>query len=74
MHHYHYFQCGWSSYVKQQLKHLDVALESDGGEEISNGYAYTEMVEIWSAANATKSDLIGRWWSPDATYNLYRGS
>jgi len=72
--HFMDWPCGWSSYAKQQLKHLEIALESDGSEENSNGYAYTEMVEIWSAANATKSDLIGLWWSPDATHNLYIGS
>jgi len=71
--HFMDYPCGWSSYVKQQLKHNDVALESNG-EDVSGGYSYTSMVEIWNAANATKSDVIGIWWSPDATHNMFRGS
>ena len=59
--------------MKQQTKHLQIALESDGGEA-SDGYAYSDMVDIWAAANATRSDLIGLWFTPDATANLYRGT
>lgn len=49
-----------------QTYHLGISLESNGNEPGSNGYAYEEMVEIISAANATKSDLIFFWWNPDA--------
>ncbi len=67
-------QCGWTSYAIQQIKHLGIALSGDGGEGFTGGYTYNEMVEIWNAANATKSDLIGIWWSPDATHNKLEGS
>jgi hypothetical protein len=50
--------------MKQQTKHLGIALESDGNEA-SSGYSYGEMVDILKAANATKSDWIGYWWTPD---------
>ena len=66
-------QCGWTSYVKQQTKHLGIALESDGNEACG-GYSYGKMVEIWKAANATKSDLIGMWWFPDTTATQFVGS
>eukprot|EP00581_Thalassiosira_minuscula_P019956 CAMPEP_0183713740 /NCGR_PEP_ID=MMETSP0737-20130205/8494_1 /TAXON_ID=385413 /ORGANISM="Thalassiosira miniscula, Strain CCMP1093" /LENGTH=971 /DNA_ID=CAMNT_0025942567 /DNA_START=126 /DNA_END=3041 /DNA_ORIENTATION=+ len=65
--------CGWSSHVKQQAKHLEIALESDGSE-VSGGYTYADMVAIWHAANATKSDVIGWWWEPDVTASLFVGS
>lgn len=32
------------------------------------------MVEIWNAANATKSDIIGLWWKPDAVATELQGS
>ena len=62
------YPCGWSSAVKQQIYHLDIALEGDG-TDASGGYAYGEMVDIMFAANATKSDLIGIWWTPEANAN-----
>lgn len=66
-------QCGWSSFFKQQAHHLGIALESDGNE-VCGGYTYGEMVDIFSAANATKSNIIGMWWRPDATANSLDGS
>ena len=40
------FPCGWTSFVKQQTHHLNIALESSG-EEKSGGYTYSQMTEIW---------------------------
>ena len=50
-----------------------MALESNGNG-VSGGYEYSEMVEIWKAANATKSDVIGQWWKPEATFNSFVGT
>jgi hypothetical protein len=71
--HFTDYPCGWTSFVKQQTHHLKIALESDGNED-SGGYSYTEMIDIWSAANATKSAVIGLWFKPDATAALFEGS
>ena len=67
------YPCGWTSYVNQQTKHLDIFLESDGTQP-SDGYTYGEIVDIWLAANFTKSDVIGLWWTPDATASLFTGT
>eukprot|EP00585_Thalassiosira_rotula_P022495 CAMPEP_0196226628 /NCGR_PEP_ID=MMETSP0912-20130531/50499_1 /TAXON_ID=49265 /ORGANISM="Thalassiosira rotula, Strain GSO102" /LENGTH=872 /DNA_ID=CAMNT_0041506137 /DNA_START=459 /DNA_END=3079 /DNA_ORIENTATION=+ len=61
------FACTWRSYFKQQAYHLGIALESNGNDA-SGGYAYKDMVDIWKAANATRSDLIGQWWATETTY------
>ena len=61
--HFSDYPCSWTSYAKQQAHHLNIALEIPKG---SDGYSYSEMVDIWHAANATKSDAIGLWWRPDA--------
>ena len=64
---------GWASYVVQQAHHLGIALESDGPEP--NGkYPLHDMVDIWLAANATKSDVIGLWWGPTPELSLFRGT
>jgi len=42
-------------------------LESNGNDA-SGGYAYKDMVDIWKAADATGSDLIGQWWATETTY------
>ena len=67
------FPCGWASFVKQQTHHLDIALESDG-PDTSNGYSYSQMTQIWAAANATKSDVMMLWWSPESLYQKYVGT
>mmetsp|Transcript_43896 Transcript_43896/g.93377 ORF Transcript_43896/g.93377 Transcript_43896/m.93377 type:complete len:632 (-) Transcript_43896:102-1997(-) len=67
------FQCGWTSFVRQQIHHNNIALKSDGNE-LSGGYTYSEIIEIWHAANETKSDLIGLWWVPEPTVNSFMGS
>ena len=71
--HFMDFPCGWSSFFTQVSHHLDIALESDGTQP-SGGYTYSEMVDLWNAAAATKSNLIGMWWWPDATHSSLIGT
>jgi len=59
---------GWYSYIGPQTYHLEIALESNGEEPNSGGYSYDQMIEIWKAANATKSDVMMIWWQPDVLY------
>jgi len=68
------YPCGWTSFVAQQTYHLDIALESNGPEPGSNGYSYSSMVQIWAAANATKSNVMMQWWRPDALFDEYLGT
>lgn len=60
---------GLVSNVKQQTHHLEIALEAESG-----GYSYGDMLDVWYAANATKSNVIGMWWSPEALVSLFAGS
>ena len=66
--------CGWHSYVSAQTHHLEIALQSDGPHAGSQGYNYESLVEIWFAANATKSDVMMMWWQPDSLPQLFRGT
>ena len=68
------YPCGWSSFFLQQAYHLNIALKSNGEEPGANGYSYARMVEVWNAANWTKSDIIGWWWRPEALYQQYQGT
>jgi len=58
-------QCDWSTFVVQQAYHLDIFVESNGPLVPNNGYGYSNSIEIWRAANATKSAVIFSWWTPD---------
>jgi hypothetical protein len=69
-----FFLTGWTSFVQQQFYHLDIALKSNGNEPGSNGYSYSEMIDIWAAANATKSNVMMEWWTPNALYQTFLGS
>lgn len=68
------YPCGWTSFFIQQAHHLNVGLQSNGDEPGSSGYSYSHMLEIWYAANWTKSDVIGWWWRPEALYQQFQGT
>lgn len=61
------YPCSWTSFVIPQAYHLGISVEGDGvGEGGSGGYAYSQLVDALRAANATKSDILIFWWTPEA--------
>lgn len=65
--------CGWSYSVVQTAHHLNIAVVSDGQDPIG-GYTYSQLTQIWDAANATKSNVLMLWWEPDILYQRYLGT
>ena len=65
------YPCSWGSLIPQQTSGLNIALESSGAD-INGGYSSSQLKQIWEAANATKSDVVMMWWSPEALYQTYR--
>lgn len=65
--HFADYPCGWTSYTQQQAFHLDIGVEI-------NIYTYSQLVQIWAAANATKSDLMAYWWHPEGLFQTYEGT
>uniref|UniRef100_A0A7S4IYQ5 G-protein coupled receptors family 3 profile domain-containing protein n=1 Tax=Odontella aurita TaxID=265563 RepID=A0A7S4IYQ5_9STRA len=61
------YPCGWTSFNLPLTHHLDIALENER-------YTYSQFLEMWAAANATKSNLIMPWWNPEALYQSYAGT
>jgi hypothetical protein len=68
------YPCGWSSFFVPQAHHLDIALSSSGDEPASQGYLYTEMLDILAAANVTKSNVAIAWWAPSSMYQSFLGT
>lgn len=66
--------CGWSSVFQAQAFHNDIALNTSGDQAFGSGYAYPRMIEIWQAANATKSDVMMHWWQPEAMFQSFIGT
>mmetsp|Transcript_42195 Transcript_42195/g.101915 ORF Transcript_42195/g.101915 Transcript_42195/m.101915 type:complete len:969 (-) Transcript_42195:2251-5157(-) len=66
--------CDWSTFLEGQAFWLDMALKSSGPNHINGGYAYGEMIQIWNAANATKSNVIMHWFEPDAVVEVFRNT
>lgn len=57
--------CGWHTYQENQFYWNEFRMISAGGlEPNEEGYDYSQMVEIYSSANATTSDVVVWWWSP----------
>ena len=53
--HFADYPCGWGSYSRAQAFHNNIALEPGGGKDL---YSYSQLIEMWSAANATESNLV----------------
>ena len=68
------FPCGWNSYMLPQIHYLNIALKSTGPEGPAGGYPYERLVEMWKAANATKSNLMMQYWSPEPLYQSFLGT
>ena len=66
--------CGsWTAYVESQMHWNNIGLTSNGKIQPNNGYSYTQMLQVWKAANATKSDVFMWWWTPDIMVDEYKG-
>lgn len=61
------YNCGWVSYMGTQLHHLNIPLTKQR-------YSYGQATELWHAANATKSNIMMMWWTPEPLYQQYLGS
>ena len=66
--------CEWSSHMDQQLYWNNISLSSDGPLQPNHGYDYSSMIQIWKAANATKSPVIMWWWKPESLVELFQGT
>mmetsp|Transcript_58482 Transcript_58482/g.68287 ORF Transcript_58482/g.68287 Transcript_58482/m.68287 type:complete len:614 (-) Transcript_58482:116-1957(-) len=64
--------CQWGSPVPGQVYHLDVGLDTD--YDIHGGYTYSQLLQIWRAANATRSHVIMQWWQPESFSGEFDGT
>jgi hypothetical protein len=64
---------GWTTYVESQMYWNNIGLTSQGNIKPNKGYSYSHMLQIWKAANATNSDVIMWWWTPDKLVVEYQG-
>lgn len=67
--HFTDYPCDWRSPVPGQLHHLGIALDA---ELDAGGYTYSQLIEIYRAANATKSDVVMFWWTPQLLYSEFQ--
>ena len=50
--------CSWGNYATPQAFHLNISVESDGNLEPNGAYGYSSLLDIYSAANATGSNVL----------------
>lgn len=67
------YPCVWKSHATQQTYHLGIAVEGDGNEG-EGGYTHEQLIDALKAANATKSDILIYWWTPEAVRTTLRTS
>jgi hypothetical protein len=68
------FPCNWDSFVGPQLHYLNISLTSTGPELPAGGYPHARLVEMWRAANATQSNLMMHYWTPEALVQEFAGT
>jgi len=66
--------CSWSTYTETQLYWQEIAMASSGPLEPNGGYSYGQMLQIYTAAAETESDVIIWWWEPDRGFSIYEGT
>ena len=65
--------CSWSTFVVPQAYYAGIHVKSNGPTP-SGGYPFKAMVEIWRAANATKSPVLYYWFQPDPLLQEFLGT
>ena len=68
------FPCGWGGSLEATCHHLNIALESNGDEPFSGGYTYSQLGQMWRAANATRNHVAMMWAIPDPIYEEFMGT
>lgn len=66
--------CQWTNYAEAQLFWNDIHLRSNGSLKPNRGYPEMHIRQIYKAANATKSDIIIWWWTPDQMEQTFVGT
>ena len=55
--------------------HYDIPLDPNNGVDgAPGGYTQEQLMEMWAAANATRSHLMMMWWFPEPTVQRFSGS
>lgn len=68
-------RCDWSTLAQAQLYWNQIPVTSAlGPMEPYGSYGYWSMVEIWHAANETRSDVLMWWWSTDWMLQSFIGT
>jgi hypothetical protein len=67
-------RCDWTNYIEAQMYWNNISLASKGNLSPNRGYEYSEMIQIYNAANATGSDIFIWWWSPEILVEVYEGT
>lgn len=63
--------CTWTNYAEAQMYWNNISLASRGPIKPNNGYTYSQMFQIYKAANATKSDVFFWWWTPEILDQIF---
>ena len=63
-----------SNTLEAQLYYNNISLQSQGPLLPNQGYDLNHVRQIYQAANATQSDVIIWWWSPDSLIEVFRGT
>jgi hypothetical protein len=71
--HFGDYPCGYLSFAQPQSYHYNIPFAFEGPEP-HGGYPITELAQIWSAANATKSPAAIFYWTPTAMVESYIGT
>mmetsp|Transcript_33762 Transcript_33762/g.64290 ORF Transcript_33762/g.64290 Transcript_33762/m.64290 type:complete len:313 (-) Transcript_33762:2396-3334(-) len=66
-------QCDWSTFAVSQAHHLGIPVKSSG-PLVGGAYAYGDIVDIYKAANFTKSDILIYWWTPEIKVQEFHGT
>jgi len=66
--------CEWSTFATAQAYWNDISVVSNGPLPPNGGYKYAQMLQIYRAAVATKSNVLMYFWFPEDLYQEFLGT
>lgn len=66
--------CDWTTYASTQMFYNNISLASNGSNGPNKSYTYSQMIQIWRAAQATKSNVLMWFYTPEIDMYEFEGT
>ena len=66
--------CDWTTYASTQMFYNNISLASNGSNGPNKGYTFSQMIQIWRAAQSTNSNVLMWLYTPEIDIYEFEGT